>query len=48
MEDDAIYFERRSSEEVSAAAKAQHRKAREAHLQMARSYRDLASGDPLR
>jgi hypothetical protein len=48
MEDDSIYFERRASEEAIAAAKAQHRKAREAHLQMARSYRDLASGDALR
>lgn len=43
MEEDAVYFERRASEEVVAAAKSQHCRAREAHLKIAQSYRDLAS-----
>ena len=43
MDEDAVYFERRASEELLAAAKAQHPRAREAHLTMAQSYWDLAS-----
>lgn len=42
MEEDRLYFEQRASEEFLAAAKAQHPRAREAHLTMARSYQDLA------
>ena len=42
MDEEAIYFEQRASEEFLAAAKAQHPRAREAHLKMARSYQDLA------
>lgn len=43
MHDDAVYFGRRASEERIAAASARHPGAREAHLQMAQRYDDLAS-----
>jgi len=48
MDDDTLYFERRASDEFLAAAKAQHPRAREAHLKMAQRYQDLASTDALR
>jgi hypothetical protein len=48
MDEDAFYFERRLTEEYLAAAKAQHPKARDAHLKMARYYQDLASTGTLR
>jgi hypothetical protein len=48
MEEDALYFERRATEELVAAAKAQHPRAREAHLKMARCYQDLAGTGGLR
>jgi hypothetical protein len=43
MGEDALYFERRASQELVAAEKAQHPRAREAHLEMARHYRDLVT-----
>jgi hypothetical protein len=43
MNGDAEYFRRRSVEEKSAAMKAGHPNAREAHLQMARRYDEFAS-----
>jgi hypothetical protein len=45
MEEETAYFQRRASEETTAAAKAQHPNAREAHLRMAQSYQDLVSSD---
>ena len=45
MDDDTLYFGRRASEEFLAAAKAQQPRAREAHLNMAQRYQDLASAD---
>ena len=48
MDDDTLYFERRASEESLAAEKAQHARAREAHLKMAQRYRDLARIEALR
>lgn len=42
MEVDTVYFERRASEERAAALHARHAKVREAHLQMAERYEDLA------
>lgn len=43
MDEDALYFERRASQELIAAEKAQHPRAREAHLEMARHYQSLVS-----
>jgi hypothetical protein len=43
MEGDAAYFARRAREERIAAMKAAHPNAREAHLDMARRYHELAS-----
>jgi hypothetical protein len=48
MGDDAIYFARRAAQELTAATEAEHPKAREAHLQMARHYRDLISTGAMR
>lgn len=48
MDEETLYFEQRASEEFLAAAKAQHPRAREAHLKMARSYQDLAGTDASR
>lgn len=42
MEGDAIYFGRRASQEREAALKAAHPKARQAHLDLAARYEDLA------
>jgi hypothetical protein len=42
MEGDALYFSRRAQEEREAAMKAAHPSAREAHLDMAGRYDDLA------
>jgi hypothetical protein len=50
MESDAAFFIRRSREERFAATKAEHPKARKAHLVMAARYADLAGaieGKPL-
>ena len=50
MESDAAFFTRRAREERFAATKAEHPKARKAHLEMAARYADLASaieGRPL-
>lgn len=50
MEHDVAYFNRRATEETTAASQAAHPNARQAHLDMAERYRDLASaiaaGDP--
>ena len=43
MNGDAIYFERRSREEREAAMKASHPDARQAHLDMADRYAELAN-----
>ena len=43
MEEDAIYFERRAAQETIAAMKADHPRARAAHLRLARHYHDLVS-----
>ncbi len=43
MEGDAIYFRRRASDERAAAKRAEHPAARQAHLEMAGRYDDLAS-----
>jgi len=43
MNGDAIYFERRAREEREAAMKARHPEARQAHLDMADRYAELAS-----
>lgn len=48
MDEDALHFERRSTEEFLAAAKAQHPRARDAHLKMAQFYQDLASTGTVR
>jgi hypothetical protein len=42
MEGDAAYFSRRAQEERRAAMKAPHPHAREAHLELAERYRQLA------
>jgi hypothetical protein len=42
MESDVAYFVRRAGEEREAAMKAAHLNARQAHLEMARRYDDLA------
>jgi hypothetical protein len=42
MEGDGIYFGRRANEERVAAMKAAHPRARNAHLEMADRYHDLA------
>lgn len=42
MEGDATYFSRRASDERAAAMKAAHPKARQAHLDLAHRYDDLA------
>ena len=50
MESDAAFFTRRAREERFAATKAEHPKARKAHVEMAARYADLASaieGKPL-
>lgn len=43
MQGDAIYFEQRANEERVAAMRAPHPSARQAHLEMAERYDDLAS-----
>jgi len=43
MECDSAYFQRRASEERRAAMAAVNPNAREAHLEMARRYDDIAS-----
>ena len=43
MEGDTAYFRRRASDERSAAMKAPHQRAREAHLELAGRYDDLAN-----
>lgn len=40
---DATYFRRRASDEREAAMKAEHPKARQAHLDLAHRYDDLAN-----
>lgn len=42
MEGDAFYFARRASQEREAAMKAAHPTARQAHLELAAQYEDLA------
>lgn len=42
MESDAAFFNRRSREAKLAASKADHPRARQAHLEMAARYADLA------
>lgn len=42
MEGDAAFCRRRASEEKAAAMKAAHPKARQAHLEMAARYEELA------
>ena len=43
MQSDAVYFSRRASEERAAAGEASCASAREAHLQMADRYEELAA-----
>jgi hypothetical protein len=43
MNGDAIYFRSRTSDERAAAGKAEHSGARQAHLDMAHRYDDLAT-----
>lgn len=43
MESDTVYFARRASEERAAAMKASHVTARQAHLEMAQRYEELAT-----
>jgi hypothetical protein len=43
VDGEAVYFQRRATEEFLAAANSQHPKAREAHLKIAECYQDLAS-----
>lgn len=43
MDAEAVYFQRRATEEFLAAANSQHPKAREAHLKIAQVYQGLAS-----
>ncbi len=47
METDNEFFRRRASDEESAARNATHAEAGNAHLEMARRYRDLAGPPPL-
>jgi hypothetical protein len=42
MEGDAGYFARRAKEERDASSKAAHPSARQAHIEMAQRYEDLA------
>ena len=42
MEADLVYFSRRAAEEKAAAASADHPTARQAHLDLADRYEDLA------
>lgn len=42
MESDAGYFSRRAREERDASARAAHPNARQAHIEMAERYEDLA------
>jgi hypothetical protein len=42
MEPDKVYFSRRAAEERSAAANTAHQSARQAHLELAHRYDDLA------
>ena len=42
MEADFVYFNRRAAEEKAAASCAEHPNARQAHLDLARRYQDLA------
>lgn len=44
MDSNILYFTCRASEERDAAMRAEHPKAREAHLELARRYQDLATG----
>lgn len=44
MDGDLFYFCRRAEEELAAATRAAHPRARLAHLEMAERYHDLASG----
>jgi hypothetical protein len=44
MENDRTYFMRRAAQERSAADHAADGKARDAHLELARRYRDLVGG----
>jgi F0F1-type ATP synthase gamma subunit len=43
MEGDSLYFSRRANEERVAAMKAAHPNARQAHLNLARQYEELAA-----
>ena len=43
MEGDVVYFSRRAKEERSAASNASHATARQAHLDMANRYEELAA-----
>lgn len=43
MEGDAVYFARRAAQEREAALKAAHPSARDAHLELAGRYDDLAT-----
>ena len=43
MEGDALYFSRRAGEERAAAGRAAHATARQAHLEMADRYDELAA-----
>ena len=43
MQSDAVYFSRRAHEERAVAREASRAKAREAHLQMAERYDELAA-----
>jgi hypothetical protein len=46
MERDAVYFSRRANEERIAAMRAEHPQARQAHLEMAKRYRELTISAP--
>ena len=48
MENDRSYFSRRASEESAAADRAASGKARDAHLELARRYRDIAHSAEVR
>jgi hypothetical protein len=43
VDSEAVYFQRRATEEFLAASNSQHPKAREAHLKIAQCYQNLAS-----
>lgn len=43
MEADLVYFSRRAAEEKAAASRADHPNARQAHLDLAGRYEDLAN-----